>query len=313
VIVAITPNPAIDRTAAVAEIVLDTVLRPERLLVLPGGKGVNVARAAGGLGVAAATCGFAGGLAGRWLVEALERDGLRPHFVEIAGETRTTYVTVEPGGRSLLLYEEGAAITDHDVDALLRLLDTELLPHARLAVLAGSMPPGAADDAPMRLVAACRAAGVLVLLDTSGAALPAALAAGPDIVKVNLEEAAELAGAEPGVGLDGAADAARFLITAGAGMAVVTAGAAGAVAWDGTGGWSVTAPQVAAVSTVGSGDAFTAGLVAGLHEGHPLPDCLAQAAATGAANAAALGAGVFEPALQRQLLAGTQVRPVPAG
>ena len=47
----ITPAPAVDRTAHVARIVTDEVLRPIELHALPGGKGVNAARAGARTGV----------------------------------------------------------------------------------------------------------------------------------------------------------------------------------------------------------------------------------------------------------------------
>ncbi len=72
----ITPAPAIDRTAHVERIERDRVLRPLELVALPGGKGVNAARAAVRLGGRVITTGIAGGHAGRWIVEALAAEGL---------------------------------------------------------------------------------------------------------------------------------------------------------------------------------------------------------------------------------------------
>ena len=45
------PNLTIDRTATLAELRPGEVLRFERVVVTPGGKGLNVARAARALGV----------------------------------------------------------------------------------------------------------------------------------------------------------------------------------------------------------------------------------------------------------------------
>src|SRR5476649_576692 len=101
-ILCVTPSPAVDRTARVERFTPDRVLRPTDLTVLPGGKGVNVARVAQALGALVATTGYAGGHAGRWLVEALAEQGLNARFVETQPETRTTYVLIDGAQHSLL-------------------------------------------------------------------------------------------------------------------------------------------------------------------------------------------------------------------
>lgn len=57
------------------------------------------------------------------------------------------------------------------------------------------------------------------------------------------------------------------------------------MAGDGQAVWRVRSPGIEAVSAVGSGDAFAAGLAIGLRRGDPLPDACRLAAACGAANA----------------------------
>ena len=61
-------------------------------------------------------------------------------------------------------------------------------------VLSGSLPPGLPPAAYAELIAAATAAGVPAVLDTSGDALREGVAAGPAIVKPNLDELAALAG-----------------------------------------------------------------------------------------------------------------------
>ena len=68
----------------------------------------------------------------------------------------------------------------------------EVAARATWVAVAGSLPPGAPPDAAARLLRVARAAGARVALDVSGEALRLGLEAGPDFVKVNAEEAAEL-------------------------------------------------------------------------------------------------------------------------
>jgi 1-phosphofructokinase family hexose kinase len=303
-ILCVTPSPAIDRTARVDRLTFGAVLRPTDVLALPGGKGNNVARAANRLGALVTTTGFAGGHAGRWLVEALDAEGLNPRYVSVAGETRTTYVTVDAGGRSVLVYEPGTAVTDDDIDALLALLGTELLPSATWMAVCGSPPPGMRPEGYATLVEASHAAGRPCIIDVGGAALLAALAAGPDVVKVSRDEADSIAETRA---VD-AASAARALVARGAGLAVVTDGPHGAAAADEEATWEVAVPRIRAVDAVGSGDVFTAGLLVALDAGRSTDEALAWAAAAGTANAETLGAGRFDTARPAELVGQVRVR-----
>jgi tagatose 6-phosphate kinase len=278
-LLAVTLNPAIDRTARVSRLELGVVLRPTTVAALAGGKGVNAARAARRLGAQVTTTGFAGGHAGRWLVASLREEGLDPRFVEVAPETRTTYVTVDEAGRSMLVYEPAAPLAPTDLVALLALLRGELLGAADRVVASGSVPPGLGDDAYVLVVRACHDAGRPCLVDVGGAVLRSALAARPDVVKISRDEAVD-AGFEPI-----ALAAARSIAAAGAGLAVVTDGRRGAAAATATDAWQVTVPGIRAVNAVGSGDAFDAGLSVALAGGGSIEEALAMGAAAGTANA----------------------------
>lgn len=309
-ILCVTPSPAVDRTARVERFTPDRVLRPAGLVVLPGGKGVNVARVAHALGALVATTGYAGGHAGRWLVEALSGEGLNPRFVETVPETRTTYVLIDGAHHALLLYEPSAPVVETEVAELLELLRVELLPSAELVVIAGSFPPAADPAAAAALVTLCREARRPCLVDTTGKDLAAALAARPDTVKISLEEA-EASGIVPRGGRATAREAAAELCRRGATRAVVTDGPRGAAACEPGGSWDVSVPQVRAVSAVGSGDAFSAGLAVGLASGRSFADALVMGAAAGTANAQSLGAGQFRLEDYETALAAVRVTRAP--
>jgi len=67
---------------------------------------------------------------------------------------------------------------------------------------------------------------------------------------------------------------------------------------------------VSAVNSVGSGDAFTAGLAAGLVDGQPLAEACRLGAACGAANAMTLMAGEVRHEDVKALLEQTTIRRV---
>ncbi len=95
----------------------------------------------------------------------------------------------------------------------------------------------------------------------------------------------------------------------GAQRVVVTAGKEPALAFDGEKFWRITAPKVAVVNPIGSGDAFTAGLVWRLLRGEDLGQACRWASATGAANALTLMAGEVDREEVERLAEAAKVEP----
>ena len=127
--------------------------------------------------------------------------------------------------------------------------------------------------------------------------LAAALAERPWLVKVNAREAETVTGSSARTA-DRAMAAAEALRGLGASMAIVTRGVHGAALATGRGRFvqgSLPAARRGPYS-VGSGDAFLAGFLAGLRRGSSPADALALAGAAGAANARTPGQGEFDPA-----------------
>jgi tagatose 6-phosphate kinase len=274
------------------------VLRPIELAALAGGKGVNAARAAARLGGSVMTTGIAGGHAGRWIVESLAVEGLDPHFAFAAAESRTTYVTVDRTGDSVVVYESPSPATETEFAGFLRLLEDELLPACARAIVAGSIPAGVAVGGYAAIVEACHRARRPILVDASRAGLHAALAARPDIVKVGRIEVVE-------AGLVGsqapALDAARALVERGAVLGIVTDGHREVAAAEARRSWRVAVPRVEAVNAVGSGDAFNAALSLALLDDQSLEVALARGVAAGTANALVLSGGMLDVGVARQL------------
>ena len=298
VLLCITPAPAIDRTAYVERIIHDEVLRPLKLVALPGGKGVNAARAAVHLGGRVITTGIAGGHAGRWIVESLSAEGLEPHWSFARAESRTTYVTVDDEGRSVIVYERPAPATEDEFEAFLRLLEERLLPACDRAIVAGSIPAGVEAHGHAAIVEVCRRAGRPLLVDASGAGLVAALAAGPDIVKVGRIEVVEARLVAAGAT---ATEAAMALADQGARLAVVTDGAEEVAAADASTVWRLDVPGVSVVNPVGSGDSFNAALSLALMAGADVGTALTKGVAAGSANAMTLSAASLDPLMAAAL------------
>ncbi|MFD5246731.1 1-phosphofructokinase [Amycolatopsis sp. NPDC058340] len=277
-IVTVTPNPSLDRTARLTELRRGEVLRATRVRLDPGGKGVNVARALTAAGTPAVALLPAGGAVGERLADLLAPEGVPVVAVPIAGTTRSNITLVEADGTTTKINEPGPEISPAELAALENRA-VELAARGEWLVCCGSLPAGVPDDFYARLTALAHEAGAKVAVDTSGAPLAAACAAGPDLVKPNLDELTELAG-HPLPTLGDVITFSRQLISGGVGGVLVSLGARGAVLVGKTESHHALGPLVAVRSTVGAGDATLAGF---LHAGGNGPQALRTAVAYGTA------------------------------
>jgi 1-phosphofructokinase family hexose kinase len=302
------PNLTIDRTAAIDELRPGEVLRLHDVAVTPGGKGLNVARAALALGVPATLVGFVPGHTGRAAAALIAEEGVTLEGVAVAGEIRSTAVILETGGRATVLNEPGPSLADGDWEAFEAALDRTLGEH-RVLVCSGSLPPGAPADGYSRLVERARRARRRALVDASGETLAAALSARPDVVTPNLAEAEGVLHGRADEAVEATPDAparaqaaAEALVERGASAAVVTAAAAGAAVADGTGATWLTAPRATPRNPIGAGDVLASGLAAGLERGDRLLDAVRNGMAAAAAAVERATAGDLDPARMRELV-----------
>ncbi|WP_370937865.1 1-phosphofructokinase family hexose kinase [Amycolatopsis sp. cg13] len=270
-IVAVTPNPAIDVTYRVGTHTPGDTNRVLEVQRRPGGKGVNVARVLAAMDVPVRAVLPLGGDAGRWLGSALD---IPFDTVPISGENRTT-VTVTGDGHPTVYTEPGPEVSEVEWTAFGRHL-AECLADARVLVVSGSLPRGSSPDLVAEWVRIARKAGARTLVDASGPVLLAAARAGA-VVKPNRAELLDATSAAD------EASGAGTLLRLGAELVVVSRGAEGIAAY--TPGGVFTVPAIPDVhgNPTGAGDAATAGLASALAAGRPLIEALRTAAALGAA------------------------------
>lgn len=309
-ILCVTPNLAIDKTVVLPALRPGAIHRPEQVLAVPGGKGVNVARGLRSLGERAVIAGWVGGFSGVFIEERLRREGFALALMRAEHESRTCLSILDrASGQLTEIYELGEPVPAAKVAELLDWFRAAVREFA-VVTISGSLPPGVTPDFLVELLRAAQAAGVPALLDTGGEALRRGLAEGrPRMIKPNAAELGALLGAEP-QGPAEAAEAAGELAARHGATVVVSLGADGAVAADATGRLHARTPQVSAISPVGSGDCAVAGLARGLARGLPLAEALADAVAAGAANTLSVGAGQFSSEDYRRIRAQTQVSPL---
>ncbi|MFF1546942.1 1-phosphofructokinase family hexose kinase [Streptomyces sp. NPDC058291] len=296
-ILTVTLNTALDLTYHVPALRPRASHRVSDVRERPGGKGLNVARVLAALGHEVTVTGFTGGATGRRVRELLTGTaGVTDALVPVAGATPRTIAVVDSGaGDTTRLNEPGPVIAPAEWSAFQEAYGG-LLGDADAVALCGSLPPGVPVGAYALLVREARAAGVPVLLDTSGEPLRRGIAARPDIVKPNADELAELTGShEP---LRATQDARRR----GARSVVASLGAGGLVATTPEGRWRATPPARARGNPTGAGDSVCAGLLSGLVEHLAWPDRLSRAVALSAATVPTPTAGEFDRAAYEALL-----------
>jgi 1-phosphofructokinase/tagatose 6-phosphate kinase len=301
VIVTVTLNAALDRTVRVPNFQFGARHRADASLSLPGGKGVNIARALKALGQPVIATGLAGGRSGTYIIEELTAEGILNDFVRISGESRTSTAVIDPtNNQQTEINEWGPTVEPAELDILLGKI-RYLSKGADIFVLAGSLPRDVPPDTYERMVRELRRDRIITAVDTSGPALRAALAAEPGVVSPNVREAEEIVGHEFSDEDDMAAGV-ETLVHMGAETAIIhhEDGCVARVRTEsGRSGRTYRARlerRADVVSTVGSGDALLAGYLSARYGDQPPERALALAVACGAANTQRFGAGVFDPA-----------------
>ncbi|MGL4725131.1 MAG: 1-phosphofructokinase family hexose kinase [Scandinavium sp.] len=287
-------NTAIERLLRVEEQRPGDVHRLLEDSTLAGGKGVNVARVLRQLqpqldnAPSPFLTGFLGGATGRLCRELLDQEKLEGRWCEIAASTRICEVITERKApeKASVFNAVGPVIQPDEREQLHQLLN-ELLPHASALICTGSLARNLPYDEYARWISAAREHDVLTLLDTQGPALNQAISARPDIIKINRDELRQACnGTEQ--------DLPAVWLSQGVQCVIITDGPNPVIAHTPDGTFSVTPPAVSTVSSVGSGDAYCAGLIASLlsqpHAGWVAH--LTLAAACGAANATSPTAGL---------------------
>ncbi|MBK1719953.1 1-phosphofructokinase [Thiocystis violacea] len=264
-------NPAIDQTARVPSFTAGRVNRVEWEQSDAGGKGVNVASFLADAGLQVAATGLFGSANIEPFLELFARKGIDDRCVRLAGRTRVNVKITDPVLDQVTdINFPGLSPTAADLARLTKTLD-QLLAKIDWLVLSGSVPAGVPSDIYTGLIDQLQARGKQVLLDASGAPFAEAVSHGPDVIKPNIDELAELVG-RPLAGPGDVLDAARSLIAGGIGLVAVSMGADGAVFVEGEAAVLATPPRISVKSTVGAGDAMVAGILTATARGLDLAD-----------------------------------------
>jgi 1-phosphofructokinase/tagatose 6-phosphate kinase len=304
-IITVTLNAALDKTLEVPNFTPGRRHRTVAQTTMPGGKGVNIARAIRRLGQPVIAAGLVGGATGTRILEALSDESILSAFVHIREESRTSTAVIDPTtGLQTEINERGPEVSAQELE-LFRDKLLYLAQGASMCVFAGSLPRGVDTGVYGELIAEVRRLGVTTVLDTDGEPLRLGVRAEPDVVTPNELESEELVGHEF-TNDDDRAEAVVEVTRLGAREAIMTVpdGCYARVLDNGASAlWRVSVEEQEPRSTIGAGDAFLAGYVASRYAGSSAVESLRFAVACGAESTQHFGAGVIDPGRVDRLLA----------
>jgi len=284
------PTPAAQRVMIFREVTLDAVNRATSTLDGIAGKSINVAKVLKALGESPIVTGFIGGDRGAGIQSSLAEQGIANEFIKVVPETRQcTTVIDQLAGTITELVEESAPISRNKYRQLYYVIRRHAA-QSHAIVLSGTLTPEAPTDFYQRCVELAIKLKLLSVVDAKGSALLKALKACPSVIKPNRSEL-EMTVGQKLAGEREVMAAMRKLCKQGAQRVIVTSGKEPTLAFDGNQFWRIRGPKIAALNPIGSGDAFTAGLVWQLLRRSDFGEACRWATAAGAANALTLMAG----------------------
>jgi 1-phosphofructokinase family hexose kinase len=299
----VTLNPAVDKILFLDEFQRSRTNRLTQTLESIGGKGTHVFISLKLLGVQSTALGIALGENGKKIVKMLAGWGEEVHFLQydLPGmESRTNYEIVENSDHICTMITERGPILPKRITDDLLIQIRGLLQPGDMLVLSGDASNVEDTAIYSKLTLVSNQLGAKVFLDASGHYLREGLNSSPFLIKPNFEELSFIAGR----GLKTEADivtAMQNLNGFKIPMIAMTWSENGAIVKSGVDFYRVNPIQVETINAAGCGDAFLAGIIAGIAKNLGIMDTLKLAAATAAAAAEFEITVGFDPARAEEL------------
>lgn len=181
-------NPTLQKTLLFTSLREGEVNRTSTYHLDASGKGVNVARILGQLGIPAVHLTHAGGALRKLFLTLAEKDDLQIIAPDSGSEVRfcTTLLNREKGTTTELVEE--AKPVNPATEKEVRKAFQALLGRVECLVISGTIAPGYGDTLYAEFVREAKEAGKRVVLDIRGKDLLSCLPHKPDVVKTNLLE-----------------------------------------------------------------------------------------------------------------------------
>lgn len=245
------------------------------------GKALNVAIGIARLGGEAYATGFMYNENGAMFERALDKEGVPFAFVWNSGRVRENYKCIDKKSMLTEINDVGGQVAPEKLGELMHMI-RNFSQRSDVTVISGGLPRGVDTNYYRELFRSVDPHS-LRIADTEGAKLFAALEAGIDLVKPNIEELQGTLGREFKDKNDMLAGC-HELLDRGAKIVLLSLGKDGAVITNGTKNHYCKSINVAVNSTVGAGDGMVAAAATMLQKGADLPDILRAGVAAGTAT-----------------------------
>lgn len=268
------------------------------------GKAINVAIGVARLGAQAYATGFMYNENGAMFERALDREGVGFSFVWNSGRVRENYKCIDQKSMLTEINDVGGQVGNEKLVELLQMI-RNFSSRSDVTVISGGLPRGV-DAGYYRELFRAVDPKSLKIADAEGAKLFAALEAGIDLVKPNLEELEETLGREFRDKEDILSGCREFL-DRGAKIVLLSLGKDGAIITNGTKNYYCKSINVAVNSTVGAGDGMVAAAANMLQQGAPLQEILRAGVAAGTATVTTFGTVSFTKNKYDEIFSGLEV------
>ncbi|MBG9983154.1 hexose kinase [Aerococcaceae bacterium DSM 111020] len=289
-ILTITMNPSVDISYPLDHLAINTVNRVSNTIKTAGGKGLNVTRVLKDMGNDPITSGVLGGHLGKFIIDALDQQGIKNDFYQIDQETRNCIAILHDNGQQTEILESGPVLNHNIETDFLDFFEAKLLSYPiEVITVSGSLPQGIPSNFYSKLIKISSKKNIPLILDTSGNSLKESVfnlqSEKPFLIKPNEEEIIALTGK----GIDNSDIYALKEALMASDLSeiewiVVSLGADGCIAKHKDKFYKVNIPSISVVNPVGSGDATIAGFALAISQSASDEDILKTGMTTGMLN-----------------------------
>ena len=297
-------SPSVDVTIELDQLNIGKVNVVKNKTLSFTGKALNVAIGVARLGGEAYATGFMYNENGAMFERALDREGVPFAFVWNSGRVRENYKCIDKRSMLTEINDIGGHVASEKLGELLHMVRS-FSTRSDVTVISGGLPRGV-DTNYYREIFRAVDSHSLRIADTEGAKLFAALEAGIDLVKPNLEELQGTLGREF-KDKDDMLDGCRELLDRGARIVLLSLGKDGAIITNGTKNYYCKSINVAVNSTVGAGDGMIAAAATMLQRGADLPEILRAGVAAGTATVTTFDTISFTKAKYEEIYASLNI------
>ena len=259
-VLTVTINPAVDKTYIIDNFQPFSINRAQRIIYNAGSNGVNVSRVLKQVSRENLVLGFVGGHNGTVFLSELAADGIREDMVRVEGDIRLNVKIIDAKNHTTTeVNESGNPVSAKEHEEFMNKYNSHIN-GCKAVVLSGSMLPEMDKNEYFELVKIAKKSGKPTFVDCDGELLKRTLDASPTFIKPNYVEFCDMIGRKK-LTDDEIVDEAKKIIEKGkAEYVVVTLSKKGAIGVSTNEVYKVIPPNTEVQSTVGSGDAFMAGL-----------------------------------------------------